>query len=168
MQMKDRIFLDTNILVYLSDTGAEFHETVNEIFKGFAEKYEIWISRQILREYAVVVSRKEDVEKPLKPQEIINDIAKWEKSFRVIDETQEITENLKNLILKYNLKGKRIHDANIVSSMMEFSIPLLFTFNVRDFQVFEEIQVFEIQPQEDIQSEPNAITPDGDIQPEIK
>jgi len=162
--MKDRIFLDTNILVYLSDTGAELHETVKEIFKGIAEKYEIWISRQILREYAVVVSRKEDVEKPLKPQEIINDMTKWEKSFRVIDETQEITENLKNLILKYNLKGKRIHDANIVASMMEFSIRLLFTFNVRDFQVFEEIQMFETQHLEETQSEPNAIIPDGDIQ----
>ena len=80
--MKDRIFLDTNILVYLSDTGAEFHATVKEIFKDITEKYEIWISRQILREYAVVVSRKEDVEKPLKPQEITNDIAKWEISFR--------------------------------------------------------------------------------------
>jgi predicted nucleic acid-binding protein len=166
--MKDRIFLDTNILVYLSDTGAEFHATVKEIFKDITEKYEIWISRQILREYAVVVSRKEDVEKPLKPQEITNDIAKWEISFRVIDETQEITENLKNLILKYNLKGKRIHDANIVASMMEYSIPLLFTFNVRDFQVFEEVQLFEIQQQEDTQLEPNDIILDGDIQPEPK
>jgi predicted nucleic acid-binding protein len=166
--MKDRIFLDTNILVYLSDTGAEFHETVKEIFKSIAEKYEIWISRQILREYAVVVSRKEDVEKPLKPQEIINDIVKWEISFRVIDETQEITENLKNLILKYNLKGKRIHDANIVASMMEFSIRILFTFNVRDFQLFEEIQVFEIQHREETQLEPNSIIPDSDIQPEPK
>jgi hypothetical protein len=62
------------------------------------------------------------------------------------------------------LKGKRIHDANIVASMMEFSIRLLFTFNVRDFRLFEEIHVFEIQHQEDTQLEPNAIIPDGDIQ----
>jgi hypothetical protein len=86
----------------------------------------------------------------------------------VIDETQGITKNLKNLILKYNLKGKRIHDANIVASMVEYSIPLLFTFNARDFQVFEEIQLFEIQQQEDTQLDSNDIISDGDIQLEPK
>jgi hypothetical protein len=63
----------------------------------------------------------------------------------VIDETRNVTEKLKNLILKYNLKGKRIHDANIVASMMEFSIPLLFTLNLKDFQAFNEIEVMGIQ-----------------------
>lgn len=142
--MNDRIFVDTNILVYLSDKDDAFHQIAKNNFEDITKKYEIWISRQILREYAVVVSRKEFVEKPLTSEEIIDDIKKWEKSFYVIDETQRITKNLKKLILKYNLKGKRIHDANIVASMMEFSIPLLFTINKKDFQAFKEIKVMEI------------------------
>ena len=143
--MKDRIFLDTNILVYLSDEGAEFHKIVKDTFQNVSKKYEIWISRQVLREYAVVVSRKECVEKPLKPGEINDDIAKWEQLFMVIDETKEVTENLKKLIAKYNLKGKRIHDANIVAAMMKISIPLLLTFNVKDFKEFKEIQIMELK-----------------------
>lgn len=102
--MKDRIFLDTNILVYLTDEGSEFHKLVRDIFKNISKKYEIWISRQVLREYAVVVSRKECVERPLQANEINDDIAKWERVFRVIDETRDVTESLKKLILKYNLK----------------------------------------------------------------
>ena len=142
--MKDNIFLDTNILVYLSDQDDKFHWIVREAFADILDKYEIWISRQVLREYAVVVSRKEYVEKPMSGREIIADIEKWEESFNVIDETSEVTENLNRLILKYNLKGKRIHDANIVASMLKHSIPLLFTFNVKDFKEFSEIQVMEI------------------------
>jgi hypothetical protein len=49
--------------------------------------------------------------------------------------------------VKYDLKGKRIHDANIVASMLKFSIPLIFTFNTSDFQAFEEIQIIKAQPQ---------------------
>ena len=147
--MRDKIFLDTNILVYLSNEESLFHEAALESFRSVVEKCDIWISRQVLREYAVVMSRQEFYGRTLTPEEIAADIAKWEKSFNVIDETKEITDNLKNLLVKYDLKGKRIHDANIVASMLKFSIPLIFTFNVSDFQAFEEIQIMKAQPQSD-------------------
>jgi len=151
MTMKDKIFIDTNILVYAADADDAFNARVKEAFKDILEKYEPWISRQILREYAVVVSRKEYLEKPIEPSEIVQDIIKWERIFNVIDETQDITDNLMKLITKYNLKGKRIHDANIVASMMRHEISLLFTFNVKDFQAFEEIRLIGIPPQGDIE-----------------
>ncbi len=142
--MRDEIFLDTNILVYLCNEESRFHEKVVAIFKHIVEKYDIWISRQVLREYAVVMSRQEFYGKTLTSQEIVEDIEKWEKSFNVIDETKEITDNLKNLLVKYDIKGKKIHDANIVASIVNFSIPLIFTFNIKDFQEFEEIQTMKI------------------------
>jgi predicted nucleic acid-binding protein len=104
--MKDKIFIDTNILVYLSNEESLFHEVVLERFKHVVEKYDIWISRQVLREYAVVMSRQEFYEKTLTSQDIVDDIVKWENSFKVIDETKDITDNLKNLLVKYDLKGK--------------------------------------------------------------
>jgi predicted nucleic acid-binding protein len=154
--MKDKIFLDTNVLVYLVDKKNEFHRTVKEMFENIVKEYEIWISRQVLREYAVVISRKALVEKPLIASQVIDDIAKWEKLFKVIDETRDVTENLKRLILKYNLKGKRIHDANIVASMIKHSIPLVFTFNIKDFKAFEEVQLLGIQSQDDGEPQPET------------
>ncbi len=160
--MKDKIFLDTNILVYLSNEDSLFHKTALEKFKQIVKKHEIWISRQVLREYAVVMSRLEVYEKTLRSQEIIDDIAKWEKSFKVADEAEGITENLKNLILRYNLKGRRIHDANIVASMMEYSIPLLFTFNIKDFKAFEEIQLLEIESKKEFEPDLENGAQNGD------
>ncbi|HLP44710.1 MAG TPA: type II toxin-antitoxin system VapC family toxin [Candidatus Deferrimicrobium sp.] len=144
--MRDKIFLDTNILVYLSNEESYFHEKTLKIFNQIVGKYDIWISRQVLREYAVVMSRQEFYGKTLTSQEIVEDIEKWEKSFNVIDETKETTDNLKKLLAKYEIKGKQIHDANIVASMINYSIPLVFTFNIKDFQVFEEIEIMKIQP----------------------
>lgn len=55
--MPDKIFLDTNILVYLANEDSPFHLRSVEKFKEIAAKSELWISRQVLREYAVVMTR---------------------------------------------------------------------------------------------------------------
>lgn len=144
MMMNDRVFLDTNVLVYLVDEDAEFHERAIEIFSNINENHDIWISRQVLREYAVVVSRMRDVSNPAEPLEIAEDLEKWESAFFVADETSQVTANLRKLISKYSLKGKRIHDANIVATMMEYEIKNLITWNIDDFKKFDEIELKEV------------------------
>lgn len=42
----------------------------------------------------------------------MSDITKWGTICVVADETVEVTGFLKKLIQTYNIKGKRIHDAN--------------------------------------------------------
>jgi len=139
--MPDKVFLDTNILVYLSNEDSSFHNSVTKFFTEISGQYEMWISRQVLREYAVVMSSPALVEKPLTPEEVVEDIGKWSRIFRVADETSETTEILKKLIRDYNLRGKRIHDASIVATMIENSINLLYTFNTGDFSSFKAIQL---------------------------
>ena len=139
--MQDKIFLDTNILVYLANEDSPFHPEVSEKFKEIVGKYELWISRQVLREYAVVMTRQGIVEKPLSSNEIVSDIEKWTSIFQVADETEEVTQNLVELIERYDIKGKKIHDTNIVATMMANSIPNLFTLNTNDFKKFIKIQL---------------------------
>ncbi len=62
--MNDKLFLDTNVLVYLTDVDSSFHEKAKDIFSAISKEHELWISRQVLREYAVVVSRIRDVTQP--------------------------------------------------------------------------------------------------------
>ena len=142
--MQDKIFLDTNILVYLANEDSPFHSEVLKKFKEIAGKYELWISRQVLREYAVVMTRQGIVEKPLSSNEIVSDIEKWTSIFQVADETEEVTQNLVELIEHYDIKGKKIHDTNIVATMMANSIPNLFTLNTNDFKKFIKIQLITV------------------------
>jgi len=74
--MRDKVFLDTNILIYLVNEDSPFHDNVSNKFKEIASKGEIWISRQVLREYAVVMTRSGTVEKPLSPENVASDIEK--------------------------------------------------------------------------------------------
>jgi predicted nucleic acid-binding protein len=139
--MRDKIFVDTNILVYLSNEDSSFHVEVNKKFIEISAQYELWISRQVLREYAVVMSSLAIIEKPLTAEEVVQDIEKWGKIFKIADETSEVTEILKKLIKEYDLKGKRIHDANIVATMLANSINKLYTLNIDDFKKFKGIEL---------------------------
>lgn len=142
--MPDKIFLDTNILVYLANEDSPFHLRSAEKFKEVAGKSELWISRQVLREYAVVMTRPGIVEKPLSSKEVASDIEKWESIFQIADETEEVTGILVELIKAHDIKGKKIHDANIVAAMMANSIQTLLTLNVDDFKKFKKIQLIAI------------------------
>lgn len=116
--MQDKVFLDTNILVYLSNEDSSFHQDAIRTFEKLAGEYELWVSRQVLREYAVVMTRPDIIEKPLSSTEVATDIEKWQSIFQISDETEDVTKILLDLIKTYDIKGKKIHDANIVATML--------------------------------------------------
>ncbi len=147
--MQDKLFLDTNILVYLANESDEWHEAVREKFYKLAAFYTFCISRQVIREYAVIMTRPGIVEQPLTPDEVAADIEKWKLICDIADETEEVTDHLMSLLKKYQLKGKRIHDANIVATMLAYSIPSIFTMNETDFKKFEEITIVALMDTQD-------------------
>lgn len=139
--MNDKVFIDTNILVYLANKDSDFHKDITKRFENLAEKYELWISRQVLREYAVVMTRPGVLEIPLTKQELISDIHRFISFFRMANENETVTDNLIQLIEQYSISGKRIHDANIVATMMACSTEKLFTKNTKDFVAFKEVEL---------------------------
>ena len=142
--MPDSVFLDTNILVHLANADSPQNASLTTAFDDLNKASELWISRQVLREYAVVMTRPGLMEKPITPRQLLSDIEKWATLFHIADETEEVTENLKKLISRYTIQGKRIHDANIVATAMTYAIPVLFTLNREDFKGFREIQLIQL------------------------
>jgi hypothetical protein len=53
-----------------------------------------------------------------------------------VDETQAVTEQLLSLLRLYPTRGKQIHDANIVATMLAYDIDTLLTMNIDDFRRF--------------------------------
>ncbi len=139
MTMKDKIFIDTNILIYLIDEDSPFHEESKESFSKIEKNSQLWISRQIIREYSVITTRTDLIAKPLNSKELIDDIIIFENLFTIADDTYNTTKSLLELINKYNISGKKIHDANIVATMIENNIEKLLTKNNNDFKRYEEI-----------------------------
>lgn len=145
MIMNDNIFIDTNLLVYFTNEDSPFHNISVKIITEASKNNKLFISRQVLREYAVIMTREGIIEKPLSPEEVTDDIDLFQSIYNTLDENIDVTQNLNCLIKKYKLKGKRIHDANITAVMMSNDIKNLITFNTEDFKKFSEINLINVE-----------------------
>lgn len=134
-----KIFIDTNILIYAKSETSKFHEaTIQKLDQLFEADYEFWISRQVIREYLVCITREESLKDIISAKSIQNDIWEFEKNFQIANETQEVTSNLINFYNDIMITGKQIHDANIVATMLANQIHQLLTLNVNDFKRFSK------------------------------
>jgi predicted nucleic acid-binding protein len=133
----DRILVDTNVLVYASLRNSRWHgQAVQALHVELLASAELWVSRQILREYLAVLTRPGTTTLATPAATAAADVAAFERMFRVADDTSAVTANLLALVRVVPMGGKQIHDANLVASMQAFAIPRLLTHNVADFTRF--------------------------------
>jgi predicted nucleic acid-binding protein len=98
-----------------------------------AQGFELWISRQVIREYCVIVSRKMKDAGSYEPLRLISRVRQMEQQFLVADETSDSMNVLLGLISQYGIMGKSVHDCNIVATIKSAGITHLLTQNTADF-----------------------------------
>ncbi len=74
---------------------------------------------------------------PLNIDEILLQLENIQQTFKIADETAEVTAQLLDLLKTYPTGGKQVHDANIVATMLVNGVDTLLTMNVDDFRRFE-------------------------------
>lgn len=130
-------FLDTNILIYASIAEAPWHATaLSAIQKWEQVGIELWISRQVLREYLAVLSRPQVFTSPISITTLIAEIRAFESRFQIAEDGPQITANLLKLLEQVSIGGKQVHDANIVATMQAYNLKHLLTHNTADFDRF--------------------------------
>lgn len=129
--MKDeKIFIDTNILVYAFDSNSgkkqlRAKQIMQQCFSGEIEAY---VSNQILAELTNVLINK--ITNPLPEDEVkgiiseINGINNWKK----INYSNKTLENI------FQEKGKHFWDRVIAATMKEHAIFTIYTENISDFK----------------------------------
>ena len=133
------LFVDTNILVYANVIETPFHDqALAAINTAHQENKAIWISRQVIREYLVTLTRPQVFDN-LPKEIVLEQVTQFIKKLKVADDTLNVSEHLLQLLADFKVGGKQIHDANIVATMLAYDIPCLLTHNVKDFKRFEEI-----------------------------
>lgn len=133
----ERIFVDTNVLVYAAVRAAPLHATARETLRSLRdEAQELWISRQVIREYLAVLSRPQTFSKPVPTSLLAEDAQRFQKVFSVAGDDAEVTRVLLDLIKRVPVAGRQIHDANIVATMLAREIGRVLTHNIDDFQRF--------------------------------
>ncbi len=139
-------FIDTNVLLTATDNTRKHHFKVKKLFKSAIKAgFHLAFCGQVIREYLVVATRPVDVNGfGLCPGDAVHNIMEFQKLLVTYDEKKTTAESLQHLVVKYLLKGKRIHDANIIATMKTHGIKYLITDNSADFKCFEDIETFKI------------------------
>jgi predicted nucleic acid-binding protein len=145
----ERVFVDTNVLVYAKLGAAPLHSLALEqlLTLQSATGLELWLSRQVLREYLAVMTRREAVTPVVPIEALASDLNDFSRRFKIAEDNRAVTEKLLALVKQKNVSGKQVHDANIVATMQVYGIGRLLTHNVADFARYHDlIQVIPLQP----------------------
>lgn len=133
----DRVFLDTNVLIYASIPAAPAHGHAAAVLHQLRTVgCELWISRQVLREYLSAVTRPQSYGPPTPMPKALANVRTIINSLLTAEDGPGVTTHLFNLLAQVPVGGKQIHDANIVATILAHGIPNLLTDNVADFTRF--------------------------------
>lgn len=133
------VFLDTNILVYANVDESPFHQmALQAIQTRYEAGVEMWVSRQVLREYLTTLTRPQVFANPRPVAITIERVRFFQTQFRIAEDSLQVTERLLTLMEQVPVGGRQVHDANIVATMQAYGIGQLLTHNVADFNRYQE------------------------------
>jgi predicted nucleic acid-binding protein len=133
----DPVFLDTNVLIYVSRPSAPEHGAARRTLGQLeAEGGALWISQQVLREYLAVATRPQATAPPLPRATALADIRRFRASFEIAADNPSVLDRLLQLLATHSVAGKQVHDANVVATMLDHGVHRLLSFNTADFRPF--------------------------------
>ncbi|BAZ45348.1 hypothetical protein NIES4102_23690 [Chondrocystis sp. NIES-4102] len=138
-----KYLLDTNILLRASDKASVHHTlAVKAVASLIAQGYECVITAQVLIEFWVVATRPIEVNGlGWSVEQTENKINQLIKQFTLITENEAIFTNWLELVTRYQIKGKRTHDARLMAVMIANKITHVLTFNPQDFKEATEVKI---------------------------
>lgn len=140
------LFLDTNVLLTATDVLRPLHLEAQRIFsKAGQQGFHLALSGQILREYLAVATRSVEANGlGLTVPEAVANVERFLEFANLFEETEAVALRLRELAKNFDVRGPRLHDANIVATMLIHHIPVLVTQNSKDFRGFGGIKTLAI------------------------
>jgi len=134
------IFIDTNVLVYANILAYPLHQVAAEQIQSLIDSgSELWLSRQVLREFIAAVTRPQTYGNPQPIEVVVERVRAFQAQFQVAEDNPQVTTQLLNLLQQFPTAGRQVHDANIVATMLTVGIDRLLTHNVGDFARFSAL-----------------------------
>jgi len=136
----DSVFIDTNVLIYASIPESPLHDVALSAIQTVEQAgRNIWISRQVLREYLATLTRPQAFGDPIPVELVIQEVRQFQTRFQVAEDNPQVTERLLALMAEVAIGGRQVHDANIVATMQVYGVNELLTHNTVDFNRFSEV-----------------------------
>jgi predicted nucleic acid-binding protein len=135
----DRVMLDTNVLLAATDESRAEHRDALTVLNGWAAgPTDLCTSGQVLREYLSVASRPaEQNGLGLNLPDALGNVRAFRGRTTLLAEDSAVADRLVGLLADVECRGKRVHDANLVATMLVHGVGTVVTMNLGDFARFE-------------------------------
>jgi len=135
VMMVAKAFVDTNIILRAFHSEFAEHVQVKALFdQTILRDTQLFISRQVIREYLVQATHPRTFATEQSIEVVSQHLDQITQVCTVLNDNTEVTAQLLNLLKTHPTRGKQIHDANIVATMLANDIDTLLTLNIADFQ----------------------------------
>ncbi len=143
----DAVFLDTGVLIAASVELHPSHEAAKAYLADLAARSaSTCISRQVCREFLVVLTREPVAGRTFTTEEAIKELEFWTMVCTVLDEDRFVHDELLRLAELHEVRGKSVHDCNIVAMMRSHGVRRLGTRNAPDFERYKTEITIEAVP----------------------
>lgn len=135
-----KILADTNILVYAIDEDSKFFNRSRNILEQ--EKYKVVTTSKNLIEFLAVTTKASGYN--LSNNEALEIIEEIIEGIEIVYPSQESMAIFLELMNKYQPKGLKVHDFEIISIGLAHGIKDVATFNTKDFKSVKEFTLSDI------------------------
>jgi predicted nucleic acid-binding protein len=137
---KPSLFVDTNVLVYASLVHSPLSTNAQQTLRAHKRAgADIWISRQIIREFLATLTRPQVFAYPTSTTSLRAEVELFTRQYHIAEDNADVTERLLQIVGSVSVGGKQVHDANIVATMQVYGVTHLLTHNVSDFARYSQL-----------------------------
>lgn len=138
----DNWLLDTNVLLRMQEKGPGHHPVAARAIALLAKRGAcLYVTPQVLVEYWCSATRPVEANGlGWDTSTIAGRMSVLLARFRLLEDTSAVFDIWQDLVERYDIKGKKVHDARLVAVMQAHGVQNLLTFNTDDFAAFGEIK----------------------------
>lgn len=143
--MNDKTAVDTNILIYATNRNSIFHKKAKLFLEKSLPSKTLSLTTQNIAEFYAIITNGKIIEKPLNQNQAIKVIQAFIKSgyFQIITPKNTTLFLLLQLLKRYSVKSREIHDLHLAATLIDNGIKTIYT---ADVTVFKRLGLSAVNP----------------------
>jgi predicted nucleic acid-binding protein len=129
---------DTNLLLRLADPASKQHAVATEaLARLLGQGDEVYLTPQNFIEFWAVATRPVEANGfGWTSERTAKEVADLQERFPVLSDSPDVFTRWLELVQRFPIQGKRVHDARLVAVLQAHRVEHLITFNSPDFAAF--------------------------------
>jgi len=146
MTMSEQALLDTNLLVYaLYRDMPQYRDARHMLERTQEENAALCVSSQVLAEFYSIITNPKRVTTPFTSAAALREVEKIcsAPGVTVLPMPVDVIDRWITLLRGHPVTKKRVFDLQLIVTMLANGVKRIYTFNVRDFRPFPEVEAVE-------------------------